>query len=133
MKGNKRLFFALLWLALGVVLNVFAAAGVLDGYWGGMGGGLLGIGIVRLVQEFRIRRDAAYRERMEVAQQDERNKYLANRAISWAAYLYLITAGVASVVLQALNRRELSQMAGMSVMLIMLFYWGSYLYLRKKY
>ena len=55
------------------------------------------------------------------------------KAWALAGYLYVITAGVASFVLKIMGKDELSVAAGLSVAFVALFYWISYLYLRKKY
>ena len=55
------------------------------------------------------------------------------KAWSWAGYLFVMAAAVATVVFQLLGRQELSMAAAFGVALIVLFYWVSYLLLQKKY
>ena len=133
MKNNKRMFVSLFWIVLGIVLIGCNLAGILEEYWSGMGGGLLFVGIFQLVRHIKYRTNEAYRENVDVAVSDERNKYIANKAWAWAGYWFVMIAAVACVVLKIAGRDELVTVAGGSVCLIMVLYWLSYLYLRKKY
>ena len=45
----------------------------------------------------------------------------------------VLTAAIATIVLQIIGKQELAVAAGFSVCIIMVFYWLSYLYLQKKY
>lgn len=133
MKENKRWILNIFWILLGSALILCGMLEKLDSYWSGMGGGLLAVGIMRIIQLLRYRKDPEYRENWDTAVSDERNKFLASKAWAWAGYWFVIISGVATIVLQILGRRELSTMAGFSVALLVLLYWLSRLYLGKKY
>ena len=108
-------------------------AGLIGDYWSGMGGGFIGVGIAQLVRNIRYLSNDSYREKVDTANADERNRYLSMKAWSWAGYLFVMAAAVATVVFQLLGKQELSMAAGFGVALIVLFYWVSYLFLQKKY
>ena len=133
MKNKKRMILSIFWIVLGTVLIGCNLAGLADDYWCGMGGGLLGVGVVQTIRNLRYLRSSEYREKVDTTNQDERNKFLANKAWAWAGYLYVLTAAIATIVFQVLGKRELSTFAGLSVCLIMVFHWLSYLYMQKKY
>lgn len=133
MKKNHRIILTASYLALGIALTVCGMLEVIDSYWCGMGGGLIGVGIVQLVRIIRYQKDEEYREAVDVQNKDERNKFLAGKAWAWAGYLYVMLNGVAVVVLRIAGYEELSTWAAYSVCLVVVLYWLSYLFLQKKY
>ena len=133
MKNGKNLFVYGLYILLGVTLMALGVAEVIDEFWSGMGGGLLGVGIVRLVQLCRLKKDDAYREKMETEVKDERNAFIRNKAWAWAGYLFILIAAVAVIVLQVMGQELLSQVASGALCLMLVLYWVSYLILRRKY
>ncbi len=130
---QKRWIASVVEIALGLVLTVCGIAGLVDSYWSGMGGGLLGVGVIQLVRYLRYYNNEIYKSKVDVQLNDERNQFIALRAWAWAGYLFVLTAGVGSIALQLLGKQELATMAGGSVCLLVLFHWGSRIYLRKKY
>ena len=81
---NRRWIASVVEIALGLVLSVCGVLGVVDTYWSGMGGGLLGVGIIQLVRYFRYHQSEDYKNKVDVELNDERNKFIALRAWAWA-------------------------------------------------
>ena len=133
MKGNKKVILTVIWFVLGAVLFACSTLEIIDPSWGGIGGGLLGVAIAQTVRYIRYHKDASYRENVDIRNQDERNKFLSNRAWVWAGYLYVLLCGIAVIVLKVAGYEELSLWAAYSVCIILILYWGSFLVLRKKY
>ena len=133
MKTNRRMILSVFWVVLGVALIGCNMAGLLDDYWCGMGGGLLGVGVFQVIRNVRYLNNPAYREKVNTTNNDERNKFLANKAWAWAGYLTVLTGAVATIAFQLLGWRELSQFAAIGICVILVFYWVSYLVLQKKY
>ena len=133
MKSNRRMILSIFWVVLGSALLGSNLAGLLGDYWGGLGGGLLGVGVFQVIRNVRYLSSPEYRERVNTTNNDERNKFLANKAWAWAGYLYVLTAAIATIVFQIIGKQELATAAGFSVCIIMVFHWLSYLYLQKKY
>ena len=133
MKSNRRMMLSIFWVVLGAALIGCNMAGLVDDYWGGLGGGLLGVGVFQVIRNVRYLRNPAYREKVDTTNGDERNKFLANKAWAWAGYLYVLSAAIATIVFQIIGKQELATAAGFSACIIMVFHWLSYLYLQKKY
>ena len=133
MKSNRRMILSIVWIVLGASLLGANLTGLLGDYWGGLGGGLLGVGVVQTIRNIRYLRSPEYREKVDTTNSDERNRFLAGRAWAWAGYLYVLTAAIATIVLQIIGKQALAVAAGFSVCIIMVFYWLSYLYLPKTY
>ena len=130
---RKRLVTYVIYILLGAALMAGGVIGALDEYWSGMGSGLIFVAILQLIREFRLWKNEAYREKFEIAQTDERNRFIRNKAWAWAGYLFIIVAAISSIVLKIAGQEQLSVAAGYGVGLLVLLYWGSYMVLAKKY
>ena len=133
MKGKRLWIASILMLLLGGILCLLGITGRIDSYWNGMGMGLLIVGVLRFVQQIRYQTDADYRENKEINATDERNRFLAMKAWSWAGYLYVMIAAVGSIACKLLGREDLMMFCSMSVCLILVLYWVSYVVLKRKY
>ena len=133
MKTDRRIVAYIIYLVAGVTLLVLGALEVLDSFWSGMGGALIAMGILRVIQLLRYSKDEAYREKWDVETQDERNQFLRNKAWAWAGYLFVLIAAVCAIVFKLLGQELLSMAAGFAVCILVLLYWVCYLVLKKKY
>ena len=130
---DKRYLIACVYIIAGFVLFILGGAEILDEYWSGMGSALLVIGILRLIRHYRINKNEAYREKIEIEEKDERNHFIRNKAWAWAGYLYVMSMAVASIILKIVGQENLMMFASGSVCLMLIFFWISYLILRRKY
>ena len=130
---KRNLYLSIFWIILGAVLIVCGAAGIVEEYWSGMGGAFVFVGILQVLRFVRLNRNEAYREKIETESKDERNCFLSGKAWAWAGYLFVIIAALASIGLRMAGKNELSLMASGGVCLILVLYWGSYFFLRRKY
>ena len=133
MKNNKRLFASIVWIVVGMVLSICSFLDLVDSYWSGMGTALLVVGVLQLIRFVRYKQDPAYKEAVDTQTQDERNRFIAMKAWSWAGYLFVIISAVASIALRVLGYDDYSMIASLCVCLILVLYWVSYWILRKKY
>ena len=131
--NNKRFIASIVEIVLGLALFVCGAIGLIDSYWTGMGGGLIGVGIVFLVRSIRYKRDPEYKEEYDIEISDERNKFIRLKAWSWAGYLFVMIAAVASIAFKLAGREDLMMFCSCSVCLVMVLYWISYMVLKNKY
>lgn len=133
MKNNKRLISNIAEIAIGIVLAACGYAGMIDEYWSGMGTALVIVGGIMLVRQIRYRTNAEYKSEVDVQVNDERNQYLRNKAWSWAGYIFVLIAAVASIILKIIGLDQFSQFSGFCVCLLMILYWISYLVLSKRH
>ncbi|MBQ1251616.1 MAG: hypothetical protein IIY02_01740 [Firmicutes bacterium] len=132
-KVNFRMVWYIILILIGVALAVTPAFGWMDEFWRGMGGGLIGVGVVRLIQIGRYKTNEEYAEKVNVTNHDERNRYLANKARSWAFYYSILLECVGTIVLRVMEYPELSTLLGLVLCAQLLLYWGSWFYLKKRY
>jgi len=131
--AKRGLIVGIVCMVLGVALMACWWAGLLDEYWSAMGMALLVVGVLRGFRYVRYRTDEDYRTARDIANTDERNRFLANKAWAWAGYLFVLIAAVATVTFAALGEHLLMRVTSIAVCLLILLYWGSYMVLRRKY
>ena len=133
MNYGKRIFLSIFWMLLGLVLIGCHLAGLIEEYWSSMGFALLVVGALQVIRQIRYRTNEEYREKFDTETKDERNRFIANKAWAWAGYWFVMIGACAAIVLKLVGREDLMMMASGSVCLMMLLYWGCWMYLRKKY
>ena len=130
---DKKNIYPIVLLVAGLVLTGLGLAEIVDEFWSGMGSALLVIGIIRLLRYYRLKKNDAYREKMETAVTDERNQFLRMKAWSWAGYLFIIVTALGTIIFRILGQDLLSQIASGAVCLMLVLYWVSFFVLKKKY
>ena len=133
MKQDKRKIVSIIWIIIGVALIGLAFAGKVDEFWNGMGSGLVVVGVVQLARFYRLRKNEAYREKMEIEASDERNRFIRSKAWAWTGYLFILVTSVSIIVLKIIGQDLLSMAASVSVFFMMILYWISYAILIRKY
>lgn len=133
MKKDKRMIVSIIWVILGTVLIALAFAEKVDVFWNGAGSGLLVVGVLQLLRQYRFSKNESYREKIEIEEKDERNHFIRNKAWAWTGYLFVLIAAVSCLVLRIVGQNLLSIVASGAVCLMLVLYWISYMILRKKY
>lgn len=130
---DKKNIYPIVLLVAGLALIGLGMAEIVDEFWSGMGSALLVIGAIRLLRYHRLKKNDAYREKMETAVTDERNQFIRMKAWSWAGYLFIFTSAIATIVFRILGQDLLCQVASGAVCLMLVLYWVSFFVLKKKY
>ena len=133
MKIKIRLIWGVFWIVLGLTLTVLGIMGRIDSYWSGMGGGVLAVGVLQMVRYVKYMSNEEYREQTDVANKDERNRFISNKAWAWTGYLCVFICAAGSIVFKLIGREDLMMFASLSVCLILVVYWVCYLILGRKY
>lgn len=133
MKQNKKLFISILWIIIGSILIGLSFAGKVDEFWNGMGFGLAVVGAVQLLRFYRLNKNEAYREKMEIEASDERHHFIRNKAWAWSGYIFILIAAVSSILFRIFKQDLLSLAASGAVCLMLVLYWITYVILKRKY
>ena len=137
MKLKEQKIFGLLWLGVGAALLL---AGLLlqesryGGYISGFGGGLMGVGAVRLLRVYRLSRDPEKSADYDASLRDERTAYVANKARSMALYICIyvqLAAALAAVLI--FKQTLVGQVLCALTCLQTLVYTGCFWYYNRKY
>ena len=129
----KSYLVSIIYILIGGILIGLGFAGMVDEFWNGMGSALLVIGVIQLIRRYRLEKNEAYREKVEIETNDERNRFIRNKAWAWAGYLFVMIMAVASIVLRIMGQDLLSTAASGSVCLVLVLFWISFYILRRKY
>ena len=137
MKANRKIItravVAALYFIIGASISIYGEFAAVDSYWSGLGTALIVVGALQMIRIVRYNTSAKYKEETDTAVQDERNRFLSTKAWSWAGYLYVLIAAIASIVFKLIDQEILMFAASGSVCVILILYWISYFILRKKY
>lgn len=133
MKIEKRFYLNIFWVIAGVVLLVCGIFDIVDSFWSGMGGALIGVGAIRMIQFVKFRKDPEYREKIETETKDERNKFISLNAWAWSGYVFVLLNAIGTIAFKIAGNETLSMYCSYMVCLVLVLYWGCYLILRKKY
>ena len=133
MKKDRRMIVSIIWVILGAALIALAFAGKVDVFWNGMGSGLLVVGALQLLRQYRFSKNESYREKIEIEEKDERNHFIRNKAWAWAGYLFILISACSVIILKVMGQEVLSMAASGALCLMLVLYYVSYFILRKKY
>ena len=131
--NTKRFIASIVEIILGFALWICGVIGLIDSFWAGMGGGLMGVGIIFLIRSIRYKRDPEYKEEYDIEMNDERNKFIRLKAWSWAGYLYMMLAAAGSIAFKLMGREDLMFFCSGSVCLVLVLYVISYVIVKNKY
>ncbi len=132
-KLKTRLYVAISYIVIGAVM---IAASFLtkttNEFVSSFGFALLVIGIVRIRNHFIITKNDETIKKQEIAETDERNISIANRAKSLSFMVYVFASSIFVIVLQFLEMNQLATIIGFTVCALLIIYWISYFIIRKK-
>ena len=134
MKYRRSIFIGLFWVLLGIALNICYYTGLIqDSFWSSMGFSVLAVGLLQLIRKIRYCNSEDYREKFDTESNDERNRFLSNKAWAWTGYFFVLIASCGTLVFKFLDREDLMLLCSGAVCLMVLLYWLSYMILKKKY
>lgn len=130
---NKRFVLGIVYIILGILLSSLGFFSIVDEWWQSFGIAIFIVGIVDIIRYFKYRSNADYKEKVDLIRSDERNRFLAMKAWSWAGYLFVLIAGIGVIGFQIAGMKVWSIACSYCACLIMLLYWLSYAVLKRKY
>ena len=132
-KLKTRLYIAVIYAALGVIMIVGSGiSGTDNEFISPFGLGLLVCAIVRVRNYFMITRNEETLRKQRVAETDERNLLIVNKARSVTFFLYMLISGTAIIILSLFGKPEPAKMIAYSVCTLLVIYYISYIIIRKK-
>ncbi|MBR3972328.1 MAG: hypothetical protein IKJ99_00050 [Oscillospiraceae bacterium] len=131
--SKKTIAIQILEILAGFALLGLGVAGKVDSFWSGMGGALIGVGCVFLIQSIRYQKNAEYRENRDAELHDERNRFLSMKAWQLSGCWFTIIAAIGTLAFKFAGKEDLMMLCSGSVCMLITLYWVFWLYLRKKY
>lgn len=126
MKGTYPKFVYILMTVLGASVLIINAWMDLSVAVCAIGAGLFAYGVNRLIGEWRITHDPEYARQLEIANQDERLAYIADKSRSMTLIITVISLAVLGIVLQSVGMKSygllcLYTMCGISVLYFIIY------------
>ncbi len=132
-KLKIRLYIALSYIVIGLLMIItFNIIKAENDFLSSFGFALIVIGIVRIREYRLITKDEASITRRKIAETDERNISIQNKAKSLSFMIYLFLACVSVIVLELLNKTSLASILSLSVGVLIVLYWIIYFIISKK-
>lgn len=126
-KLKVRRITAIIFIALGILLIAVSAITKNDNpFISSYGLALAVIGVARLRQLSRITRSEDSERKREIAENDERNILIAQKAKSMAFFLFIVITGIAVIVLSLLKMQETAALISYPVCILVVLYWICY-------
>lgn len=133
-KMKQRLYIAVSYCVLGLILIIADVVNSFENYFiFSFGFAFLIMGVLRIVQNRKITNNEKTMHKREIAETDERNIMLSERAKSWTFSFSIMIAGIIVIILSFLGRHELAQPFAWFVCLMVALYWIFRLIANKKY
>lgn len=132
-KLKSRLYIAIIYIALGIlmIVGVFATKSEND-FTSSFGLAIIVAGIVRIRNYFKITKNDETIKKQEIAETDERNISIMNKAKSVTFSIYILLSGTAVIILSLFNMHDIARWIAYSVCLLVVIYWITYWIIRKK-
>jgi purine-cytosine permease-like protein len=132
-KLKIRLYVAIAYVILGIALIVtFNIIKTENDFLSSFGLALVVIGVVHIRRYFLITKNEETIKRRQIAETDERNIAIADKAKSIAFIVYVVLAAVAIIVLELLEYSLLSIVLSLTIGLLVAVYWIAYWTMYKK-
>ena len=132
-KLKTRLYVAIIYMALGIMMIVGSTSSKTNSdFISSFGLCLVIMGIVRIRNYFTITKNDEPIRKQEIAETDERNLSIINRAKSVTFTVYVLFSGTAMIILSLFNLHESAKLIAYSMLSLVTIYWISYLIIRKK-
>lgn len=132
-KLKTRLYIAIIYISLGIMMitGIFAIKTDND-FISSFGFALVVMGIVRLRNYFMITKNEETIKKQQIAETDERNLSILNKAKSATFTIYITLMGTAVIILSLFNMRDIAKYIAYSVCLLVVIYWIAYWIYQKR-
>ena len=132
-KLKTRLYLGISYIIIGIaMIIVFNIVDTGIEFLTSMGLALIVVGFIKIKHYMLITKNDTTLKRQQIAETDERNIAISNKAKSISFIAYIIIACIASLVLQILKETELAIVIFITVCILIAIYWISYWIIRKK-
>ena len=123
-KLKKRLYTAIALIVIGAITAGYAIiAKVENEFFLSYGIALVVCGIIRIRRHIKVTKSEDAVKMQEIAEKDERNLAIAEKAKSWAFGSYIMIVGMGVILLEIMGLEEIAMAAAMSVCGLMVLYW----------
>lgn len=132
MKKYKNIILNAFYIILGTVLLVLACLNIINNIFAGFGGGLIGVGALLLIKAIKYHTNKEYKDKIDVENSDERNRFISMKAWSFAGYAFVIICAALMVVFLIINKLLIVQLLSGAICTLILLYILFYYIIRSR-
>ncbi len=125
--SNYRIFYQVALCVVGVILTILGYGAFVNNIWGSVGVALIVCSGLRIFRHIRMSKDPEYKEKVIVAQKDERNIKIAEKSAAVAFRLSLFLLCLVELLLFAFELIEIGTALGLLVCVMLIIYWVLYM------
>lgn len=131
-KLKIRRYTAIVYIATGILLTVLFAAKIMARQYAlTLGIALIIIGVARVLDYIRITKNSESIRKRQIAESDERNLYIINKAKSTAFGVYVVTTAIIVIAAEMCGKSDLAETLALTICALVLLYWAFYWLYRK--
>ncbi len=131
---NKKILWYFLVGIIGIGLFVFTLFyNIEDSFWNSIAIGFIFSSLVRIYRVFKYKNNEEYARKIIIENNDERNKFLADKAKGIAFYFYIVISSYLIIILRIFEYKEMSTVLAYSICMLVFLYWIIYSVLKRKY
>lgn len=93
----------------------------------------MGAGTVLLIRNMKYRTNPEYKEKTDIAENDERNRYISLKSWAWTGYITVFLAAVSALVFYIAGWGELALLSCYIMGIIAFLYLVNYMILQRRY
>lgn len=132
--NNRKLILSVIYIIVGIVLLVLSILEqISDPIYSGFGGALIAVGILQLVRNIKYQTNPEYKQQIDIAANDERNKGIRERAWAITGYIAILSLAIVSLVFWITDQQTLGQALSICMCGELAIYCIAYFILNKKY
>ncbi len=134
MSLNKKLLFYIAFALIGLgILAQSLLKNPDDQFWNIIGVVFFLTSLINIYRIFKYKTNEEYAQKITIQNNDERNKFLADKAKSAAFYIYIEISGIGVLIFRMFGYYEISQMFAYSICILVFLYWLSYSIIKRIY
>lgn len=130
--SNYRMFYMTILSIIGGLLIVLGITSAVNSIWSSIGVGILACSLVRLSREVKLRKNEDYRNKVDIAQNDERNIEISRKASATTFRFSMLGLCILEILLFAFGNIALGTNLGFIICVMLLIYWISYVIYQKR-
>lgn len=129
---NKKIIVNLVLGFISMILFVYCYFNSENSFVYGMAVGMFSVVLLNTIRLFRQKSNKEYREKLEIAENDERIIFIQNTAAKYTMKITIVVLGIICLFFAIKGKAEISYYIGISMCLFLVLYSGIFYYLARK-
>lgn len=131
--NKRKLIISIMWIVLGIVFVALDIMGIAtDSAFTAIGVAWIIVGALQIYKNIKYHTNEDYKEQIDIASTDERNRFIRMKAWSYAGYIFILGSAIVSIVLFITGLQVYAQILSYCMCSILAVYYIAYLIIQKK-